>query len=227
MKRYVLIVAGGKGLRMGGETPKQFMPAGGRPILMHTLERFYQWDAEAQLILVLPLEHLPYWAILCNEYQCTIPHQIVAGGETRFHSVRNGLKLTEAPGLTAVHDGVRPFVDASLIEACFDEAQRHGTAVPVVDLVDSIRERGLLEHESRPLVRGRYLAVQTPQVFRSDWLIDAYHQEYTPAFTDDASVIEAMGLEIHTLPGRRENIKITDRFDLLIAEALLHKPAAL
>ncbi|GHU76859.1 2-C-methyl-D-erythritol 4-phosphate cytidylyltransferase [Bacteroidia bacterium] len=221
-KQYVLIVAGGKGLRMGNELPKQFIPLEGRPILMHTLERFNQWDASADLLLVLPREHRSYWEMLCRELNCTIPHRIADGGETRFQSVQNGLALVDEPGLVAVHDGVRPFVSAEVITACFEEAEQNGAAIPVVPMIDSIREQ-YAEGKSRPVDRRRYLAVQTPQVFRSSLIKEAYRQPYISAFTDDASVVEALGVEIHTVAGNRENIKITDPLDLLMAEALLRK----
>jgi 2-C-methyl-D-erythritol 4-phosphate cytidylyltransferase len=223
MKRYVLIVAAGKGLRMGGQTPKQFIPLGRRPLLMHTLERFWQWNDSAQLILVLSGEHRSCWEGLCREHNCRIPHRIAVGGETRFHSVQNGLALVEGPGLAAIHDGVRPFVAPELINACFAGAGRYGTAIPVMPLIDSIRETGA-GGKSRPLDRNRYLSVQTPQVFRIELLKEAYRQSYDPAFTDDASVVEATGAGIHTLAGRRENIKITDAFDLRLAGALLQQP---
>lgn len=223
-KHYVLIVAGGKGLRMGNELPKQFIPLEGRPILMHTLERFNQWDAAADLLLVLPREHRSYWEMLCRELNCTIPHRIADGGETRFQSVQNGLALVDEPGLVAVHDGVRPFVSAEVITACFEEAEQNGAAIPVVPMIDSIREQ-YAEGQSRPVDRRRYLAVQTPQVFRSNLIKEAYRQPYTPAFTDDASVVEALGVEIHTVAGNRENMKITDPLDLLMAEALLREYA--
>jgi 2-C-methyl-D-erythritol 4-phosphate cytidylyltransferase len=223
MKRYVLIVAGGKGERMGHELPKQFIPLNGRPVLMHTLERFHRWDLLADLILVLPETHQPYWTMLCKELDCHIPHRLVNGGETRFHSVQNGLSLVNGPGLVAVHDGVRPFVSEKVITDCFAEAARSGAAIPVFPIVDSIRERdetGLF----RPADRRRFLTVQTPQVFKSDWLLEAYRQTYRPDFTDDASVVEAKGFPVALAPGNRENIKLTTPFDLLIAEAYIRNP---
>lgn len=220
MKRYVLIVAGGKGLRMGNELPKQFIPLEGRPVLMHTLERFHQWDMLAEIILVLPEAHQSYWKMLCEELGCRIPHRIANGGETRFHSVRNALALIEEPGLIAVHDGVRPFVNTIVIESCFAEAEKYGAVVPVIPIADSIREKHQLDL-SRPVDRNRFVAVQTPQVFKSDWLLEAYEQPYVPDFTDDASVIEAKGFTITLVPGNYENIKLTTPFDLLIAEAYI------
>lgn len=221
MKKYVLIVAGGKGLRMGNDLPKQFIPLQGRPVLMHTLERFYQWDPSACMILVLPEEHQDYWNMLCKELNCTIPHQIINGGENRFHSVKNGLSLITEPGLVAVHDGVRPFVSVEVIDSCFREAEIHQAAIPVSAVTDSVRKK-TENGDTSPRDRDRYVTVQTPQVFNSRLLIDAYMLPYMPQFTDDASVVEAMGYQIHTVPGNRENIKITSPFDLLVAEAILN-----
>ncbi|MDH6534667.1 2-C-methyl-D-erythritol 4-phosphate cytidylyltransferase [Parabacteroides sp. 52] len=228
MEKYVIIVAGGKGLRMGSDLPKQFMPIGGKPVLMRTLENFHNWDASAKLILVLPEEHQDYWRMLCQEIGCTVTHHIVNGGETRFHSVKNGLEfLSEEMGLfpernkkawIAVHDGVRPFTGPDVIENCFGSAEQAGNAVPVIPIVDSLRE--VTEEGSRPVDRSRFYIVQTPQVFHSDILLKAYTLPYSPLFTDDASVVEAMGESIHMVPGNRENIKITTPFDLLIAKAL-------
>jgi 2-C-methyl-D-erythritol 4-phosphate cytidylyltransferase len=226
MKRYVLIVAGGKGTRMGGELPKQFISIGKRPVLMHTLDRFLQWDAGAECILVLPAGQCGLWNQLCEEFHCPAPHRVVEGGDTRFHSVRNGLALLEENGWIGIHDGVRPFVSGKVIDDCFAAAQRHGAAVPVMPLVDSI---GQINEDGafHPADRSRFFSVQTPQVFRSEWIIDAYRQDYTPAFTDDAAVAEAAGRRIYTVAGNRENIKITNPFDLRIAEALLNHPSFL
>lgn len=229
MRKYVLIVAGGKGLRMGGDLPKQFIPLEGKPVLMHTLEAFHRWDASAELILVLPEDHQSYWNMLCREIGCKVPHRIANGGETRFHSVRNGLEMlseeirntSEGNGkaLIAVHDGVRPFVTAEVITACFEEAERNGAAIPVTPMIDSLR---VIDRDgSHPVDRSRYVAVQTPQVFDASLLLKAYDQEFSPFFTDDASVIEAMGDPVCLVAGNRENIKLTTPFDLLIAKALL------
>lgn len=230
MRRFAVIVAGGKGSRMGSDLPKQFIPLCGKPILMHTLERFHEWDPSADLIVVLPAEQFSYWKMLCREIDCQIPHQLAEGGATRFHSVKNGLLLIarqlESEGCDArqavvgIHDGVRPFVSTEVIESCFATAEEKGTAVPVTGVVDSLRE-GTMD-ESHPVNRDRYFAVQTPQVFRADLLLHAYHQEYITTFTDDASVIEADGHRITTVLGNRENIKITTPSDLKTAEALLN-----
>jgi 2-C-methyl-D-erythritol 4-phosphate cytidylyltransferase len=226
MNRYILIVAGGKGLRMGHDLPKQFIPVHDQPVLMHTLTAFYAWDASATLVLALPEEHQSYWKMLCKEIGFAVPHHLVVGGETRFHSVKNGLdyisgvmkKESEADTWIAVHDGVRPFVSGETIERCFDQAQLEKTAVPVVPIVDSLRQ--VTENRSNPVDRTQYVAVQTPQVFRSDLLFKAYTQDFSPLFTDDASVLEALGESIHLVEGNPENIKITTPFDLLVADAL-------
>ncbi|MDR1115645.1 MAG: 2-C-methyl-D-erythritol 4-phosphate cytidylyltransferase, partial [Tannerella sp.] len=164
MKRTVIIVAGGKGLRMGGGLPKQFVPLLGKPVLMHTLEVFYGWDAGADLLLVIPEDQASYWAMLCRELNCIVPHRIVYGGDTRFDSVKNGLKATTTgEGIIAVHDGVRPFVSPDVISSCFAAAGAFGAAIPVVPVIESVRERK--GYESRPFDRNRLCIVQTPQVF--------------------------------------------------------------
>jgi 2-C-methyl-D-erythritol 4-phosphate cytidylyltransferase len=210
---------------MGSVQPKQFISVGGRPLLMHTLERFHQWDDGAGLVVVLPIAEQGRWDKLCKDFDFRVPHRIAPGGETRFHSVRNGLELLagEECELVGVHDGVRPFVASEVISACFEEAGRYGAAIPVTPMIDSIRETYEGDGKSRPVDRSRYVTVQTPQVFRAGLLREAYRQAYRPAFTDDASVVEAMGVEIRTVAGNRENVKITSPFDLLLAEALLHQ----
>ncbi|MGM9758685.1 MAG: 2-C-methyl-D-erythritol 4-phosphate cytidylyltransferase [Parabacteroides sp.] len=225
MKRIVVIVAGGKGLRMGGDLPKQFIPLAGKPVLMHTLELFARWDATAQLVLVLPDDHRSYWEMLCREIGCAAPHQMVSGGETRFHSVLNGLRylrtagLLEEPALIGVHDGVRPFVSPEVVEACFQAAEQQGAAIPMLPMIDSLREGNA--EQSRPVDRTRFFAVQTPQVFQSELLWKAYEQPYSALFTDDASVVEAAGGQVRLVEGNRENIKLTTPFDRLVAEALI------
>jgi 2-C-methyl-D-erythritol 4-phosphate cytidylyltransferase len=221
MNKYVLIVAGGRGARMGGDLPKQFIPIAGKPLLMHTLTVFHKWDASAKLVLVLPESHQSYWNMLCKELDFQVPHEIANGGETRFHSVINGLAKVSGSGLVAVHDGVRPFVDLEVITTCFEKAALAGTAIPVVDMVDSLRKRG--GGYSKPVDRSSYVAVQTPQVFASEILLKAYSVPYSEFFTDDASVVEASGVEVSLVEGNRENIKITTAIDLLLAKAVLEK----
>ena len=219
MKKYVIIVAGGKGLRMWSAVPKQLLSVGGKPVLMHTLEVFRKYDAAIQLILVLPREQQDFWKQLCREHDFYVVHRVVDGGETRFHSVKNGLALVQAPGLVGVHDGVRPFVSVEVIRRCYDLAEQHKAVIPVVDVVETLRH--LTEVVSETVSRNYYKFVQTPQVFDVELLKQAYEQEFTPFFTDDASVVEAMGVPVHLAAGNRENIKITTPFDLKVGSALL------
>ena len=220
MYRTALIVAGGKGLRMGSELPKQFLPIGGKPVLMHTLEAFHRFDKRMQLILVLPREQQGFWRELCETHGFNIRHEIADGGETRFHSVKNGLALINGiGGMVGVHDGVRPFVSQEVIARCFREAAVRKAVIPVIDVVETVRH--LTGSGSETVNRNDYKLVQTPQVFDADLLRRAYEQEFTPFFTDDASVVEAMGVPVHLVEGNRENIKITTPIDLKVASALL------
>ncbi len=219
-EKNIIIVAGGKGVRMGAEMPKQFIPLQGKPILMHTLEAFYLYDPGMKIFLVLPEMHIPVWQELCREYHFKIPHQVVAGGETRFHSVKNALTQISANGFTGIHDGVRPLVSREVISRCYDAALKYQAVIPVLPVVESIRELGLSGESSRPVDRTRFRIVQTPQVFRSDILLKAYAQPYHPLFTDDASVVENT-CKIHLVEGNRENIKITTPEDLVLANAFL------
>ena len=221
-KHTILIVAGGRGTRMGGPQPKQFLELAGRPVLMHTLEAFDRWDASARLIVVLPEDQIDTWKRLCEAHVFGRIHRVVAGGETRFHSVRNGLGAVASNGLIAVHDGVRPLVAPSVIAACFATAADGGAAVPVVPVVESVREVDA-DGGSRPVDRTRLRVVQTPQVFRADVLRAAYRLPYDPRFTDDASVVEASGVAVRLVPGNRENIKLTTPMDLLLAEQLMRR----
>ena len=221
-KHTILIVAGGRGTRMGGPQPKQFLELAGRPVLMHTLEAFDRWDTSARLIVVLPEDQIETWKRLCEAHAFDRAHRVVAGGETRFHSVRNGLDAVASDGLIAVHDGVRPLVAPSVIAACFAAAADGGAAVPVVPVVESVREVDA-DGGSRPVDRVRLRVVQTPQVFRADVLRAAYRLPYDPRFTDDASVVEASGVAVRLVPGNRENIKLTTPMDLLLAEQLMRR----
>ena len=216
---YALIVAGGKGLRMGTDIPKQFLPIGGKPVLMRTLEAFYAYNQAMQLIVVLPHSQQAYWARLCEEYHFSLPHRVADGGETRFHSVRNGLAWVETPGRVGVHDGVRPFVSPEVIARCYALASTKKAVVPVIPVVETVRH--LADGGSLTVNREEYRLVQTPQVFDVELLKKAYGQPYSPAFTDDASVVEALGVPVALTEGNRENIKITTPFDLRVAEALL------
>lgn len=220
---YIIIVAGGKGLRMGADIPKQFLPIGGMPILMRTIQRFKQYSSSLNVILVLPESQQNYWHSLCAQYSFDVPHMIANGGQTRFHSVKNGLALIpdgDDVGVVGVHDGVRPFPAVSVIADCYNAARVHDAVIPVVPVVETVREL-VADDNSHTVARDRYRLVQTPQTFGIQLLKAAYRQEYTPMFTDDASVVEALGHRITLVDGNRENIKITTPFDITVAEALI------
>lgn len=224
MRRYFVIVAGGKGLRMGSDVPKQFIAVNGLPVLMHTILRLHDSCPEAEVILVLPQDHVEMWNQLVEQYKFPLKVSVAYGGETRFHSVKNGLSLVpqHEESLVAIHDGVRPLVSSNVVCRCFTEAEKSGAVIPVVRPVESVR----LENsngESTPFNRDYCYLVQTPQTFRYSVLHKAYNQEFKLQFTDDASVVEAMGHKVTLVEGNRENIKLTTPFDLTIAQALLNK----
>lgn len=223
---YVIIVAGGKGLRMGADIPKQFLPVGGKPVLMRTLERFREYAADLQIILVLPKAHQDYWRELCQQYHFDVEYTLANGGETRFHSVQNGLALVpdDAEGVVGVHDGVRPFPSVEVIRNCYETARTAKAVIPVIPIVETVRHlvsESNVQH-SITVPRGDYRLVQTPQTFDIQLLKAANRQPYNDGFTDDASVVEAYGFDITLVEGNRENIKITTPFDMTIAEALLN-----
>lgn len=219
MQLYVVIVAGGSGKRMGAEVPKQFLELAGRPVLMHTIERFKAFDESIEIITVLPENQLLHWLDLQKKYSFTIPQTLVKGGSHRFSSVKNGLKFVNVPGLVAIHDGVRPFVSIDTIRHCFETAEKHGNAIPTISPIDSLRI--LTENGSTPVSRFNVKQIQTPQVFSAELIKKAYLQEYRQEFTDDATVLEALGEKINLVEGNRENIKITNPEDLIISKALL------
>ena len=223
---YVIIVAGGKGLRMGTDIPKQFLPIGGKPVLMRTLERFREYAADLQIILVLPKAQQDYWKQLCKEYDFRIEYLLTDGGETRFHSVQNGLALVpdDAEGVVGVHDGVRPFPSVEVIRNCYETARTAKAVIPVIPIVETVRHLVSESNTQRSITvpRGDYRLVQTPQTFDIQLLKAANRQPYNDGFTDDASVVEAYGFDITLVEGNRENIKITTPFDMTIAEALLN-----
>jgi 2-C-methyl-D-erythritol 4-phosphate cytidylyltransferase len=221
MKKFVLIVAGGSGNRMGTEIPKQFLEICGKPILMHTIQVFYDFDPESKLIVVLPETQQEYWTGLCLKHSFTLTHSIVSGGLNRFNSVKNGLKLIDGDGIVFIHDGVRPLVNRQTIERCFNMAQKNGNAVPVLSVNESLRKHK--GNQSVSVDRTLYLSVQTPQTFRSDQILKAFEQDFDQAFTDDASVAEKAGFPIFMVEGNRENIKITTQEDLIIAEAFMKR----
>ena len=221
MIRYVIVVAGGKGLRMGSKLPKQFLDLKGKPILIRTLEAFHQHDPTIKIILVIPDSHRAYWKQLSDDLSIAIPVTVVSGGETRFHSVKNGLKAIEVDGLVAVHDAVRPLIDSGIIENTFRSAELYGAAITVVKLKDSIRQ--LERDRSRAVPRESYRLVQTPQVFKSELLKQAYEQPYQDDFTDDASVVESFGHQVALVEGSYKNIKITTPEDLELAKTFFNE----
>ena len=236
-ENYIIIVAGGKGLRMGSDIPKQFLPIGGKPVLMRTIERFREAMADVSIILVLPKAQQDYWRELCQQYAFPLPAQeseegfyrLADGGETRFHSVQNGLALIpdDAEGVVGIHDGVRPFPAIDVIRNCYETARTAKAVIPVIPVVETLRHltapdssRSTL-HTSLTVPRSDYRLVQTPQCFDIQLLKAANRQPYSDAFTDDASVVESYGQPVTLVEGNRENIKITTPFDLDFAEFLL------
>ena len=221
MKNYVIIVAGGKGLRMGSDIPKQFLPIGGRPVLMRTIERFQAYSPTLQIILVLPKAQQDYWRQLCRDYHFAVEYLLADGGETRFHSVQNGLALIpdDAEGVVGVHDGVRPFPSIEVIRRCYETAREKKAVIPVIPVVETVRQ--LEGATSFTVPRDDYRLVQTPQCFDIQLLKAANRQPYNDGFTDDASVVEAYGHSITLVEGNRENIKITTPYDITVAEAII------
>ena len=218
---YAVIVAGGKGLRMGASIPKQFLPVNGLPILMLTIKRFREYDGSLNIILVLPKEQHEYWNELCKNYHFTDAYAVVEGGETRFHSVRNGLAAIpdDTQGVVGIHDGVRPFPSVEVIRACYETARTAKAVIPVVPVVETVRHI-VAGGKTETVDRADYRLVQTPQTFDIQLLKQAYAQPYRDCFTDDASVVESAGHEVTLIEGNRENIKITTPFDLRIARIL-------
>ena len=218
---YVIIVAGGKGLRMGSDIPKQFLPIGGKPVLMRTIERFREYSEDLQIILVLPEAQQAYWQELCKKYDFQIAYQLANGGQTRFHSVQNGLALVpdDAQGVVGVHDGVRPFPSIEVIRRCYETARTAKAVIPIIPIVETVRH---LVHKGHSVTvpRDEYRLVQTPQTFDIQLLKAANRQPYNDGFTDDASVVESYGHQITLVEGNRENIKITTPYDLRIGEML-------
>jgi len=245
---YVIIVAGGKGLRMGSDIPKQFLPIGGRPVLMRTIERFRAYSADLQIILVLPEAQQDYWRQLCQDHHFEVEYQLANGGQTRFHSVQNGLALVpdDAEGVVGVHDGVRPFPSVEVIRNCYETAREKKAVIPVIPVVETVRHltgdltrgqehcatraphRCSSPHVRSPHVksvtvpRDEYRLVQTPQTFDIQLLKAANRQPYNDGFTDDASVVESYGHQITLVEGNRENIKITTPYDITVAEAIIN-----
>ncbi len=220
MKKFALIVAGGSGSRMKGAVPKQFLELNGLPVLMHTFNVFVNYDPHIEFILVLPENQVGYWEELCEKYRFQLKYKLAPGGQTRFHSVKNGLGLIKGEGVVFIHDGVRPLVSLRTIKNCFAKTVEKGNALPVVPVAGSIR---FVEGESNnALDRSKHFLVQTPQTFQTKLIKNAFRQPYSELFTDDASVLENFGHTIYLVEGNRENIKITFPEDILMAGSILN-----
>lgn len=219
MGYHVVIVAGGNGSRMNSATPKQFIELGGKPILMHTIERFIAAIPAIQVVVVLSKSYRKLWDSLCKQHHFTINHALVEAGETRFHSVQNGLALVPENTLVGIHDAARPLVSKQTIITTFEKARELGNASPCLSITESIRM--IKDGVNKAVDRNNYVAVQTPQCFHSSLIKKAFLQPYNPLFTDDASVLEANGEKINLIDGNKENIKITTPHDLVIAEVWL------
>ncbi len=219
MKEYIIIVAGGSGNRMGSSIPKQFLELNSKPILIHTLERLSRFIPNAEFIVALPESQFEYWKELCEKHYLTINHHLSKGGETRFESVKNALAFVKEEGVVAIHDGVRPLISQEVLRKCMATAKAEGSAIPTLDVIESVRQ--LKDDTSIVVNRSNYKIVQTPQCFKSDTILKAYELNYNESFTDDASVVEAIGEKIILIDGNKENIKITTPEDLKIAEMYL------
>lgn len=212
MKLSVIITAGGIGKRMGSTVPKQFIIVNGKPILAHTIEQFLNLPFETEIFVTLPSEWKSYWNELCQESNLKYDIQVIDGGKERFHSIQNAVQITTG-NLIAVHDGVRPLISRNTILDLVQTAQDFGNAIPTKSIVESLREKTTTS-ESKAVDRSNYFTVQTPQVFQREMLVKAYNQTYQDSFTDDASLVEALGEKIHCIEGNPENIKITSPSDI-------------
>jgi len=219
MKKFAIIVAGGNGSRMNTDVPKQFIEVAGLPVIMHTISTFVCFSNQIEFIIVLPESLFGHWKALCTKYNFEVKHSLVQGGETRFHSVKNGLAHIHDEGIVFIHDAVRPLVSLSTIENCYNTALQKGNALPVIPVNDSIRE--VKNDANKAVDRSRFFLVQTPQTFQTNLIKKAFQSATHELFTDDASVLEQSGETINLVEGNRENIKITTPSDLLIAEAFL------
>jgi 2-C-methyl-D-erythritol 4-phosphate cytidylyltransferase len=221
LEKYLIIAASGEGSRMGLDTPKQFIEIDAKPIIVITLEAFKPFVETKNTIVVIAKSHQNYW----NEIIKTFPEysdcKIVFGGPTRFHSIKAGLSKIPENSIVAIHDAVRPFISAKVINDCFKLAEIKGTAVPAIEIEQSVREvRGM---ENKTVERKNLRLIQTPQIFKSEIVKDAYKQVFKPLFTDDATVVEGAGHKIFLSQGNKENIKITGQTDLKIAAVLLYQ----
>lgn len=219
MEKHVIIVAGGVGKRMQSEIPKQFLNVAGKPVLIHTFERFIHYSEDIKITLVLPVPYIDFWKSLCKRFTFEIGHKVIEGGHNRFNSVRNGLKEIHSGSLVAIHDGVRPLVAKDTLNRVFKKAEESGNAIPVVKINESLRK--ISDQNSFYVNRREYRLIQTPQCFHAELIKQAYQQDFKEEFRDDATVVEAMGIKINLVEGNIENIKITRPGDIKIAEAFL------
>jgi 2-C-methyl-D-erythritol 4-phosphate cytidylyltransferase len=221
-KQAVIFVAGGTGTRMGKPLPKQFLPLNNIPILIHTLRNFFSFNRNFEMIVVMHHDYISYWKDLCLQYENVPEHTVVAGGEERFHSVKNGIEAVSSEvKYIAIHDAVRPLVSHETLLRCFNALNEHNAVVPAIPINDSIREvHGIL---NKSVDRSLYKRIQTPQCFESTVLKEAYGKPFSPLFTDDASVVEANGHSVFLVEGNLENIKITSPIDLIVGESLTAK----
>jgi 2-C-methyl-D-erythritol 4-phosphate cytidylyltransferase len=219
IKSYAVIVAAGKGTRMGIAVPKQFITFHGKPLMCYAIKAFAEAIPGIELILVVPSYHLSSAQIVLKSYLSGLSVTVIPGSDTRYHSVQNGLKEIAGPGIVFVHDGARPLVSRELIQSCYRQAQEKGSAIPAIRITESMRylEDGEF---SKPIDRDRLRIIQTPQTFKTELILPAFAQEYDAAFTDEATVVEAYGTKVHLIDGIVENIKITTQEDLIRAEAM-------
>ncbi len=216
----VVVVAGGSGQRMGSQIPKQYLDLEGKPLIIHTLEKFFTYDPEMKVVLVMAKSHLKLWDVISSSYKRGPGIVVALGGRTRYESVKNGLQLIEDGLVVGIHDAVRPLVSLDTIGRCYEAAAKTGSGIPVVDMDESvrmIRENG----KSENLERRKLKRVQTPQAFRSEQIREAYSQTCDPSFTDDASVYESLFGQLTLVEGNNENIKITTPADLTLASLII------
>jgi 2-C-methyl-D-erythritol 4-phosphate cytidylyltransferase len=218
MDLTVIVTAGGIGNRMGASLPKQFLLLNNRPILFHTIESFFTFDAKAQILVTLPEDWIPYWNELCEEYNFTIQHEVISGGQERYDSIKHALKVTKGDKVL-VHDGVRPLVSERVIRNVLDSVNANNGVVPVLPLKSSIRKG--TENESKAVNRSEYWMVQTPQGFSREVIKKAYDYPFSEDITDDSSLVAKAGYNIELVQGEEENIKITTPFDLVIAAKII------
>ncbi len=219
-KKYAVIVAGGRGTRMGGYIPKQFLPFLGKPLLIYAIEAFHLALPDAKIILVVPQDHLSSVQTIIRSFMAKFDLTITAGGETRFHSVQNGLKYVNNDGIVFVHDAARPMITHDLILRCYKSALANGNAIPAIAQAESVRMVGG-NNVSTPVNRDLLRIIQTPQTFRTEQILPAFNRPYRADFTDEASVVEDFGIKVNLIEGTFDNIKLTNPIDFIIAEALL------